>query len=65
MRRASQFSVLMLLVLAAMLMFSLSGSTQADTNTLHFLAQKRGLGIGTAVAMQLLTNSCDLSGSNG
>jgi endo-1,4-beta-xylanase len=62
MRRASQFSVLMLLVLAAMLMFSLSSSTQPDTNTLRFLAQKRGIGIGTAVAIQPLTNNASYRG---
>jgi endo-1,4-beta-xylanase len=43
--------VLMVLALVATLLVSLSGSTQ-PTNTLRYLAQKRGISIGTAVAIE-------------
>lgn len=54
--RALRLAVLMLLVLAATLIFSLSGSTQPTSSTLRSLAQKRGIGIGAAVAIQPLQN---------
>jgi len=44
-------SLLMLLALVATLVVSLSGSTQ-PVNTLRYLGQKRGISIGTAVAIK-------------
>ena len=53
---ASRFGVLMLLALVATLMFSLSGSTQPATTSLRSLAQKQGIGLGTAVLMEPFRN---------
>lgn len=55
-KNKSRIGALMLLMLAATLMFSLSGSTQ-PADTLRSLAQKRGLGMGTAVAIKALQNN--------
>ena len=55
-KNKSKIGALMLLMLAATLMFSLSGSTQ-PADTLRSLAQKRGIGMGTAVAIKALQNN--------
>lgn len=54
MNKIRRFGVLMLLALAAILSVAFYGSTQL--NSLRGLAKQRGIGIGTAVQMQVLQN---------
>lgn len=56
-KRANRFVTLIVMVLAATVTFSLSGNTQPATNSLRSLAQKRGIGMGTAVSLRPLRNS--------